>query len=76
MNPDLDEKALVHEAVASSRKLMTLLSENFDSPMDAYLAVVFAAAVLSHGMDLEIDHTLDGIRAAFEDISVVREDKQ
>ena len=72
MSPDINEKDLVRDTLNASRMVMTILSENFESPMDAYVALVFTLASLSHGMDIDLDHTLAGVTSAYTDLAASR----
>ena len=72
MNPDIDETTLVRDTLNASRQLLTILSDSFESPMDAYVALVFTLASLSHGMDIDLDHTLAGVKSAYEDLAASR----
>lgn len=72
MTPDIDETTLVRDTLNASRQLLTILSDSFESPMDAYVALVFTLASLSHGMDIDLDHTLAGVRSAYEDLAANR----
>ena len=72
MTPDIDETTLVRDTLKASRMLLTILSDSFESPMDAYVALVCTLASLSHGMEIDLDHTLAGVRAAYEDMAASR----
>jgi hypothetical protein len=76
MNPDIDESTLVRDTLNASRMMMTLLENNFSNPMDAYVALVFTLASLSHGMDIDLDHTLAGVASAYEDLAASRAKKK
>lgn len=75
MNPDINEQDLVRDTLNASRMLLSILSDSFDSPMDAYVALVFTLASLSHGMDIDLDHTLAGVTSAYEDLAASRAKK-
>lgn len=72
MNPDINETDLVRDTLNASRQLLTILSDSFESPMDAYVALVFTLASLSHGMEIDLDHTLAGVKSAYEDLAASR----
>jgi hypothetical protein len=72
MTPDIDETTLVRDTLNASRMMMTILEETFDSPMDAYVAMVFTLASLSHGMNIDLEHTLAGVKSAYEDLAASR----
>lgn len=76
MSPDVTEKDLVRDTLNASRMLLTILSDSFESPMDAYVALVFTLASLSHGMDIDLDHTLAGVKSAYEDLAANRAAKK
>jgi hypothetical protein len=57
------------EALRNAKKLMTLCHENFEHPVDALMAMVLGSATLAHGIGMPLPHLLDGIRAAYHDIS-------
>lgn len=76
MNPDINENDLVRDTLNASRMLLTILSDSFESPMDAYVALVFTLASLSHGMDIDLDHTLAGVKSAYEDLAKSRAEKK
>ena len=71
-SPDSSEQDLVRDTLNTSRMLLTILSENFESPTDAYVALVFTLASLSHGMDIDLNHTLRGVRSAYNDLAASR----
>jgi hypothetical protein len=75
MTPDINEQDLVRDTLNASRMLLTILSDSFESPMDAYVALVFTLASLSHGMDIDLDHTLAGVKSAYEDLAKNRAKK-
>lgn len=75
MNPDINEQDLVRDTLNASRMLLSILSDSFDSPMDAYVALVFTLASLSHGMDIDLDNTLEGVSAAYNDLAKSRAKK-
>lgn len=75
MNPDINEQDLVRDTLNASRMLLSILSDSFDSPVDAYVALVFTLASLSHGMDIDLDHTLAGVTSAYEDLAASRAKK-
>jgi len=75
MNPNIDENILVQDTLNASRRLLTILSDSFESPMDAYVALVFTLASLSHGMDIDLNHTLAGVRSAYNDLAKNRAKK-
>ena len=68
MKPEIDESTLVRETLNASRMLLTLLSDSFDNPIDAYVAMVLTLASLSHGMGIDLEHTLKGVSTAYKDI--------
>ena len=72
MTPDINEQDLVRDTLNASRMMMSILEENFNNPMDAYVALVFTLASLSHGMDIDLDHTLAGVKSAYEDLAASR----
>jgi hypothetical protein len=72
MSPDINEKDLVRDTLNASRMVMTILEENFSNPMDAYVALVFTLASLSHGMGIDLEHTLAGVKSAHEDLAASR----
>ena len=76
MTPDIEETQLVRDTLNASRMLLTILSDSFESPMDAYVALVFTLASLSHGMDIDLDHTLAGVKSAYEDLAASRAAKK
>ena len=72
MTPDIDESTLVRDTLNASRMMMTLLENNFSNPMDAYVALVFTLASLSHGMDIDLEHTVAGVTSAYNDLAASR----
>ena len=64
----LEEVKRHEEALQNARKLMTICHDNFDYPVDALMAMVLGSATLAHGIGMPLQHLLDGIRAAYEDI--------
>lgn len=67
---ETQEKIERHEeALRNAKKLMTLCHENFEHPVDALMAMVLGSATLAHGIGMPLEHLLDGIRAAYSDIS-------
>ena len=57
------------KTVQDARKLMTLCHDTFGYPVDALMASVLVTATLAHGIGMPLDHLLDGIRAAYSDIT-------
>jgi len=75
MTPNIDEKTLVRDTLNASRMLLTILSDSFESPADAYVALVFTLASLSHGMDIDLEHTVAGVTSAYNDLAKSRAKK-
>lgn len=57
------------EALRNARKLLTICQDEFGYPVDALMAMVLGSATLAHGIGMPLPHLLDGIRAAYADIS-------
>jgi len=57
------------EALRNAKKLMTLCHENFEHPVDALMAMVLGSATLAHGIGMTLPHLLEGIEAAYRDLS-------
>lgn len=57
------------EALRNAKKLMTLCHDNFDYPVDALMAMVLGSATLAHGIGMPLPNLLEGIEAAYNDIS-------
>ena len=57
------------KTVQDARKLMTLCHDTFGYPVDALMASVLVTATLAHGIGMPLDHLLDGIRAAYSDVT-------
>jgi hypothetical protein len=57
------------ETLRNAKKLMTLCSENFSHPVDALMAMVLGSATLAHGIGMTLPHLLEGIEAAYSDLS-------
>ena len=68
MTVEMDETKLVRETLNASRMLLTILSANFENPVDAYVALVVTLASMSHGMGIDLEHTLSGVSSAYKDI--------
>ena len=62
------ETDLVRKTLSASRALLVMLSDQFDTPLDAYVALVLTLASLSHSMDIDLDHTLAGVARAYQDL--------
>lgn len=62
------DKELVRKSLLASRGLLDQLSDQFDNPLDAYVTLVLTLAALSHGMDIDLDHTLAGVARAYQDL--------
>ena len=75
MNPEINEQDLVRDTLNASRMMMSILEENFNNPMDAYVALVFTLASLSHGMDIDLEHTVAGVTSAYNDLAKSRAKK-
>lgn len=65
----LEEAKRHEEALQNARKLMTLCHDNFGYPVDALMAMVLGSATLAHGIGMPLPQLLEGIRAAYADIS-------
>ena len=64
------EEAKRHEeALQNAKKLMTLCHDTFGYPVDALMASVLVTATLAHGIGMPLEHLLDGIRAAYSDVT-------
>ena len=57
------------KTVQDARKLMTICHDTFGYPVDALMASVLVTATLAHGIGMPLDHLLDGIKAAYSDIT-------
>ena len=57
------------KTVQDARKLMTICHDTFGYPVDALMASVLVTATLAHGIGMPLDHLLDGIRAAYSDVT-------
>jgi len=57
------------EALQNARKLLTICHDTFGYPVDALMAMVLGSATLAHGIGMPLDHLLQGITAAYSDIS-------
>ena len=67
---ETSEEAQRHEkTVQDARKLMTICHDTFGYPVDALMASVLVTATLAHGIGMPLDHLLDGIRAAYSDVT-------
>jgi len=75
MNPNINEQDLVRETLNASRMLLSILSDNFSNPVDAYVALVFTLASLSHGMGIDLEHTVAGVTSAYNDLAASRAKK-
>ena len=65
----LEEAERHKEALQNARKLMTICHDQFDYPVDALMAMVLGSATLAHGIGMPLPHLLEGISAAYHDIS-------
>ena len=57
------------KTVQDARKLMTICHDTFGYPVDALMASVLVTATLAHGIGMPLDHLLDGIKAAYSDVT-------
>lgn len=57
------------EVLQNARKLLTICHDTFGYPVDALMAMVLGSATLAHGIGMPLDHLLQGITAAYSDIS-------
>jgi len=76
MSPDIDESTLVRDTLNASRMLLNILHENFENPVDAYVALILTTASLSHGMGIDLEHTLAGVASAYNDLATKRGKKE
>ena len=65
----LEEAQRHEEALQNAKKLMTICHDTFGYPVDALMASVLVTATLAHGIGMPLDHLLDGIRAAYSDVT-------
>lgn len=65
----LQEAERHEEALQNAKRLMTICHDTFGYPVDALMASVLVTATLAHGIGMPLDHLLDGIRAAYSDIT-------
>ena len=63
-----ENDAVVDEALANARKLMTILSEEFEHPIEGLMSCVLSLAVLAHGVGMPLDVLIDGISKAYDDV--------
>jgi hypothetical protein len=64
-----EELSRHEEALQNAKKLMTLCHDNFSHPVDALMAMVLGSASLAHGIGMKLPSLLQGIEAAYNDLS-------
>ena len=57
-----------------AKRLMRYLEAEFRDPGDAFFACVLAVAVIGKGSDMPVNTVCEGIRAAYDDLSVGGQD--
>lgn len=57
------------EHLQNARKLMTICHDTFGYPVDALMASILVSATLAHGLGMPLQQLLEGVAAAFSDIS-------
>lgn len=65
----LEEVKQHEECLRNAQKLMTICHDTFGHPVDALMASIIVSATLAHGLDMPLQQLLDGVAAAFSDIS-------
>lgn len=63
-----ENDAVVDEALANSRKLMSHMADAYPYPIDALMACVLSLAVLAHGVGMPLDVLIDGISKAYDGV--------
>lgn len=63
-----ESDAVVDEALANSRKLMSHMADAYPYPIDALMACVLSLAVLAHGVGMPLAVLVDGISKAYDDV--------
>ena len=64
-----DEDQRHQKTLQDATRLMTICHDTFGYPVDALMASVLVTATLAHGIGMPLDHLLDGIRAAYSDVT-------
>ena len=65
----IEEAKRHEEALHNAQKLLTICHQEFSHPVDALLAMVLASATLAYGIGMPLDKLLQGISAAYNDVS-------
>ena len=68
---NLDIDSVGEEAFDRGQRLLNHLEAEY-TPADAYFACVVALAILTMAMEVPLHVTLEGVEAAFNDLTVVR----
>ena len=71
-----DREEVYFQTIGGAKALINIMSEQFQYPIDALGSGLIALATLAYGIGMSEQQLVEGIRAAYSDISAAKGDER